>query len=126
MLHERNVPNVVITIGLASIRARHSADLATELGFGVKSFNSKTGRGSLNGRENKMPKHRKLLHWTRIIAELNTFWSVLNACTVERQRLFYFSTPWAFHLRGAHTTAYGANVCRRTIYFVHTLVYRVA
>ena len=37
--------------------------------------------------------------------------------------LFYFSTPWAFHLRGAHTTAYSANVCRRLKYFVHTLVY---
>ena len=34
---------------------------------------------------NKMHKHRKLLHWTRIISELNTFWSVLNACTVRRQ-----------------------------------------
>ena len=93
MFHEKNVLNVVITLGLASIRARHSADLA------------------------------------RIIAELNTFWSVLNACTVERKRfvffffIFYFSTPWAFHLRGAHTTAYSANVCRRVRYFVHTLVY---
>ena len=26
-------------------------------------------------------------------------------------------------LRGAHTTAYSANVCRRMRYFVHTLVY---
>ena len=61
MLRERNVLNVVITLGLASIRSRLSADLATELGFGVKSYNSKTGRGGLNGQQNKMHKAQKII-----------------------------------------------------------------
>ena len=94
--------------------ARHSTDLATELGFGVY-----PGAVALT------------VERIRCIVTLGT-----DNCRAEHffncfKRVHYGKATFILFkhsldipfIRSAHTTAYSANLCRYMRYFVHTLVY---